>query len=61
MATEIHVIPVWDGMTVEQSFDEIEVFGRVVEYRWWWRFTRRVRWANIRVDEDGTKEVLDPD
>lgn len=61
MKAEVHVIPVWPGMTPEQSFDEIETFGRIVEYRWWWRFTRRVQWATIHVDADGTKSVIEPD
>lgn len=56
--SQVHVIPVWDGMTVEDAFDEIEVMGEIVSYRWWWRFTRRCRWATVQVDDNGTKRVL---
>lgn len=49
-----HVFPVPKGMDVEEAFAEIEVFGELVEYRWWrlrfhWPF---VRWAYREVEED---------
>jgi hypothetical protein len=60
--TTIHVFPVWAGMTVEEAFDEQETMGRVVEYRWWWRFTRpRPEWAIVKVDDAGVKTIITDD
>ena len=55
MTTRIHVMPVPKGMTTEQAFEEIRVFGRFVDYRWWrlrfrWPF---VTWAVVEEDDDG--------
>lgn len=46
----LHVIPVPKGMTAEEAWAEIVTMGRLVECRWWHRFTRR-SWAVIEVDE----------
>ena len=60
--TTYHVIPVEAGQTAEDAFDEQEVMGGVVEYRWWWRFRRpRPRWAIVKVDDSGAKTVITDD
>ena len=45
----VHVIPVPRGMSPDDAWAEIQVFGRIVEHRWWHRFTRRCRWAVVEV------------
>ncbi len=50
----LHVYPVPRGMTADQAWDEIELLGELVEYRWWrlrfrWPF---VRWAWRQTEED---------
>lgn len=47
----IHVIPVWGDMTAEEAMAEIQIMGEVVGYRWWWRFTKRLRWATVEVED----------
>ena len=49
---EIHVYPVPGGMTAEDAFDELEIYGEFVEYRWWrprFRWPWR-RWAVMEVE-----------
>lgn len=51
--TIVHVIPVRAGMSTDDAFEEIQTFGRLVEYRWWrlrFRWPRR-KWAVV-VEED---------
>lgn len=50
---QIHVIPVPYGYTPDQAYDEIRVFGRLLDYRWWrWRFQWPFRqWAVVEVVE----------
>lgn len=47
---EIHVIPVYPHQTVEEAALEQITMGKVVGYRWWWRFVKRPKWAVIRFD-----------
>jgi hypothetical protein len=53
MGAVVHVFPIPRGMTADEAWAEIAVFGYFPEYRWWrlrfhWPF---VRWATRRVDE----------
>jgi hypothetical protein len=48
--SEIVVIPVWGDMTDDAAFAEWRIMGEVVGYRWWWRFTKRLRWVAYEVD-----------
>lgn len=41
MTRHATVIPVPHGMTPEQAFEEIQLMGGLVEYRWW---RLRFRW-----------------
>lgn len=40
-----HVFPVPKGMTDEQAFAELDVFGYFPEYRWW---RLRFRWPFVK-------------
>lgn len=49
--TKAHVIPVPEGMTPEDAWQEIQTMGELVGFRWWHRFTRRRSWA-VFIEED---------
>jgi hypothetical protein len=63
MPSEVHVIPVWNGMDPLDAFHEQQTLGHVHGYRWWWpvaRFLRlkRCEWAAIEVgDDDATSRA----
>lgn len=53
--TTVHVIPVPRGMEPEDSWNEIQTTGQLVEYAWWkprfhWPL---VKWATVVDGDDG--------
>jgi hypothetical protein len=47
---EVHVYPVPRGYTPEQAWEEINVFGQLVDYRWWKPRFWCPRWAVMEVE-----------
>lgn len=61
---KVHVIPVWDDQGVLDAAYEQATFGKVVDYRWWWRIAKwlglkKVQWAVVEELYDGSFREVD--